>query len=121
MQALSILSVLFACFVALMNYHNTVTVNLLSPKFASITGLQVNTISCDMAIFTIAVFAFGASFILFIFAPLYNSLKDKYVAYKKELERGSITNTSSEAKIQVLENKIAVLEKALNDALKKKN
>ena len=48
------------------------------------------------------------------------SLKEKFNAYKRELEKGSISNSSAEAKIQVLENKITVLEKALDDALKNK-
>ena len=121
MQILSILSALFTAVLAIMNYHNTVTIYVLSPKFANLTGLSVHTFTFDMAIYTICMSVLGALVALLFMAPLYKSLKDKYLAYKKELERGSITNTSSQAKIQVLENKIAVLEKALGDALKKKN
>ncbi len=43
-----------------------------------------------------------------------NSLK----AYERKLEKTLVSNDSSSAKIQVLQNKIDVLEKALEDALR---
>lgn len=39
--------------------------------------------------------------------------------YKRELEKESIGSTESSSKIKVLESKIQVLEKALDEALKK--
>ena len=39
-------------------------------------------------------------------------------AYERRLEKTSVSNDSSTAKIKVLEAKIEVLEKALDDALK---
>jgi hypothetical protein len=39
--------------------------------------------------------------------------------YKRELEKESIGSTESSARIKVLESKIQVLEKALQDALNK--
>lgn len=41
-------------------------------------------------------------------------------AYERRLEKTSVSNDSSSAKIKVLESKIQVLEKALEDALKNK-
>lgn len=119
MQILSIMAALCTGFLILMNYHNIISINVLSSKFAALTGLSVHTFSFDLAIYTITIYILGALTVMLFFAPLYKSLKDKYSAYKRELERGSISNTSAEAKIQVLENKITVLEKALDDALKK--
>ena len=121
MQVISILAALFAACLTIMNYHNTVSINLLSPKFAALAGLSPHSMIFDMAIYTFVVFCSGVVFVLFFFTPLYVSLKDKYSAYKRELEKGSISNTSSEAKIQVLENKIGVLEKALDEALRRRN
>lgn len=121
MQMLSIFSVLCTGFLILMNYHNNVTINLLSPKFASFINLSANTINFDLATYTLIVFLLGIFSVFFFFAPLYKSLKEKYNAYKRELEKGSISNSNGEAKIKVLENKITVLEKALDDALKNKN
>ena len=119
MQILSVLAALCTAFLVLMNYHNVTSINLLSKKFATLMNVSVHTLSFDLAIYTFVIFLLGMFSVIFFFAPLYKSLKDKYSAYKRELERGSITNTSAEAKINVLENKITVLEKALEDALKK--
>lgn len=118
MQFLSVLSALIAGFLILMNYHNNVTINLLSKKFAELTNLSVHTINFDFAIYTLVIFFLGVFSVIFFFAPLYSSLKEKFNAYKRELEKGSISNSNGEAKIKVLENKITVLEKALDDALK---
>ena len=120
MQFLSILSAICAGFLILMNYHNGISVNLLSQKFSTLMGLSPHTFDFDLAIYTLLIFVLGILSALFFFAPLYLSLQEKYNAYKRELERGSISNTSAEAKIGVLENKITVLEKALDDALRKR-
>lgn len=121
MQTLSIISALCAGFLILMNYHNGITINLLSKKFALLMNLSPHTFTFDLAIYTLGVFILGIFSVIFFVLPLYLSLQEKYNAYKRELERGSISNTSAEAKIGVLENKITVLEKALDDALKKRN
>lgn len=119
MQILSIISALIAAYLVLMNYHNIVTINLLNEKFAALlTNLSIHTLQFDFAIYTIIVFFLGIFSVIFFFAPLYASLKTKFTAYKRELEKGSISNSNGEAKIKVLENKITVLEKALDDALK---
>ena len=120
MQVLSIIAGLTTAFLLLMNYHNSISVNLLSQKFANLMNLSVHTLNFDLAIYTLIVYILGILSVVFFFAPLYKSLKEKFNAYKRELERGSISNTSAEAKINVLENKITVLEKALDDALKRK-
>lgn len=121
MQFLSVLSAFSVCFLMLMNYHNNVQMNLLCEKFAVLTNFSVHTINVDFAIYTLTIFLLGIFSVIFFFAPLYYSLKEKYNAYKRELEKGSISNSNGEAKIQVLENKITVLEKALDEALKKRN
>lgn len=48
---------------------------------------------------------------------LYRSQKIKAEAYYRELEKASINNITGDDKIKVLENRIQVLEKALQDAL----
>ena len=119
MQILSVIAILTVLGSVIMNYHNRITVNFLSDKFAGLLNLSPHSLTFDLAIYTIFIYIFGALSVLFFLYPLYGSLKEKYSAYKRELERGSITNTSSEAKIKVLENKISVLEKALDEAIKK--
>ena len=41
-------------------------------------------------------------------------------SYKRELEKESISSTESSSRVKVLESKIEVLEKALENALKNK-
>lgn len=118
MQILSVLVTLVLCLIVMMNFQDTITVNILSEQFATLLKMPVYSKSVNIALFALILFVLGELSAIFFFAPLYFSLKEKFNAYKRELEKGSISNTSSEAKIQVLENKISVLEKALNDALK---
>ena len=120
MQFLSVIMALGAVILVLMNYHNNVSINLLNQKFASLASISPYVVNYDLAIYTLVVFLLGMLSVFFFFTPLYNSLKNKYNAYKRELEKGSISNTTAESKIEVLENKITVLEKALDDALKRK-
>ena len=54
-----------------------------------------------------------------VVAQFYSAQKEKLDAYKRELERKMITNSSSTSKIEVLESKIKTLEIALQNALKK--
>jgi len=120
MQIISILATLVLCFLILMNYQDTAGITILSSRIAAILKISPQTVTLNMAVYTLGIFILGEISAIFFFAPLYTSLKEKFNAYKRELEKGSISNTSAEAKIQVLENKITVLEKALDDALKNK-
>ncbi len=120
MQIISILATLILCFLLLMNFQDTAGITFLSSKIAAILHTTPHAITINMSVYTLAIFILGEISAIFFFAPLYTSLKEKFNAYKRELEKGSISNTSAEAKINVLENKITVLEKALDDALKKK-
>ena len=43
----------------------------------------------------------------------------KISAYKRQIERESVSSDESSARVKVLESKIEVLEKALENALKK--
>ena len=120
MQIISVIAILILCFLILMNFQDTAGITLLSSKIGAILNLTPQTFTMNMSLYTLLVFILGELSAIFLFAPLYMSLKEKFNAYKRELEKGSISNTSAEAKIQVLENKITVLEKALDDALKNK-
>ena len=48
-----------------------------------------------------------------------NTKNLKLNMYKRELEKESISSNDNSAKVKILESKIKVLEKALEDALKK--
>ena len=47
------------------------------------------------------------------------TINEKNSAYKRQLEKTSVSRTESSSRVEVLEAKIKVLEKALEDALKK--
>ncbi len=48
-----------------------------------------------------------------------NSKNNRIDSYKRELEKESVSSDEAAAKVKVLESKIQVLEKALENALKK--
>ena len=56
---------------------------------------------------------------IFIMTIVLNVKNNKIMSYKRELEKESISSDSNSAKVKVLESKIQVLEKALENALKK--
>jgi len=68
-----------------------------------------------LAIFVCAGFITGIMFTLSYVLDVSRKLK----AYKRELEKSSISTDESDSKVKVLESKIEVLEKALKDALNK--
>ena len=68
-------------------------------------------------------------FLIFLCGVLFGALivgvklslkNNKLNSYKRELEKESINNTENSSKVKVLEAKILVLEKALENALKNK-
>lgn len=68
---------------------------------------------------TAGIFISGVTFGIFLMTIKLNSKNDKINSYKRELERESVSSGESEAKVKVLEAKVQVLEKALENALKK--
>lgn len=67
----------------------------------------------------VCVFVSGIIFGIFLMMLKLNVKNDKINSYKRELEKESITSDENSAKVKVLESKIEVLEKALENALKK--
>lgn len=65
------------------------------------------------------VFFCGFLFGVFLMNLKLNVKNDRINTYKRELEKESITSSENSSKVKVLESKIEVLEKALENALKK--
>ena len=65
------------------------------------------------------VFVSGTAIAALLYDILYSHTVDSLNAYKRELEKESIDSSESSSKIKVLESKIDVLEKALENALNK--
>ena len=68
-----------------------------------------------VAVFTCGGFITGVLFTLSYVLDVARKLK----AYKRELEKSSVSSDENNSKVKVLEAKIEVLEKALKDALSK--
>ncbi|MCQ2744216.1 MAG: hypothetical protein MJ230_05415 [bacterium] len=67
----------------------------------------------------VGIFVSGILFGIFLMIIKLNVKNDRLKTYKRELEKESISSDESSAKVKVLESKIEVLEKALENALKK--
>jgi len=65
------------------------------------------------------VFIAGVSISALIYSFIFSNTAASLNEYKRELEKESIGKTENSSRIKVLESKIKVLEKALDDALKK--
>ncbi|MCR5265666.1 MAG: hypothetical protein K6E29_03625 [Cyanobacteria bacterium RUI128] len=64
-------------------------------------------------------FLAGASLTALIFDAMTSGTAESLNMYKRELEKESIDKTENSSRVKVLESKIEVLEKALDEALKK--
>lgn len=67
----------------------------------------------------LGIFVSGLCFGIFLMALKLNVKNTKIDLYKRELEKESVTSDENSARVKVLESKIQVLEKALENALKK--
>lgn len=65
------------------------------------------------------IFISGMGVGIFLMLIRLNLKNDKINSYKRELEKESIISDENSARVKVLESKITVLEKALENALKK--
>ncbi len=66
------------------------------------------------------IFVCGVLFGIFLMNIKLNKKNDKINSYKRELEKESIVSDKNSSRVKVLESKIEVLEKALENALKNK-
>lgn len=67
----------------------------------------------------LGIFMSGVGIGVFLMFLKLNVKNDRINSYKRELEKESITSDENYARVKVLESKIEVLEKALENALKK--
>ena len=116
----SYLLVLGVIYIAIANAPETLNLHLWGIKGTSETlGMPEYTKSLNLAVYTLNVHSIGLFTGICWMGQFYLAQKEKLNAYKRELEKSSITNSSSSSRVEVLEAKIATLEKALDDALNK--
>lgn len=65
------------------------------------------------------IFISGIGVGMFLMFFKLNVKNDKIISYKRELEKESVASDENSARVKVLESKIQVLEKALENALNK--
>lgn len=65
----------------------------------------------------LGVFLSGTLFGIFLMMLKLNVKNDRISSYKRELEKESIVSDENSAKVKVLESKVEVLEKALENAI----
>ncbi len=73
----------------------------------------------DLMLILLIAFIAGLNVGIFWSAAYYLPLQERHKEYQKKLEKTSIESEEGESKIAVLEEKIKVLEKALDNALGK--
>ena len=120
LNIISYLAILGVIYIAITNAPQLINISLISKDMVIALGLQDVEIinkTMNIATYTLTVLGVGIFSGVCLLGQLYLSEKNKLNAYKRELEKSSVTNSSNSSKVQVLEAKIATLEKALNDAL----
>lgn len=117
-----VLQYLYAAFY---NGASTIDVMVLSEQCAAqlnswgIQNFSPLTVKVNFAVLTMAYFIVGIILGVSILGQAFFKEREKLKAYKRELEKTSIAGDNSSSKVSVLEAKIKVLEKALQDALNK--
>ncbi|MBE7710131.1 MAG: hypothetical protein E7Z93_06770 [Cyanobacteria bacterium SIG32] len=120
LNIISYLAILGVIYVAIINAPQMINIALLTKDMILALGLQdVSVINktLNLASYTLITLVVGLFTGICLIGQLYLSEKNKLNAYKRELEKSSVSNSSNSSKVQVLEAKIATLEKALDDAL----
>lgn len=117
---LSYVLVLGVIYIAIVNAPEILNLHLWGVKGTADTlGMNEYTKTINLALYTFIILAVGLFTGICWMGQFYLAQKEKLNAYKRELEKSSITNSSSTSRVEVLEAKIATLEKALDDALNK--
>ena len=105
----SIAILLLVAYVAIMNVEASFGVNYLKAANGEYSTELVNGAFYTLLILCSGIFVGGG--ILSLFLGIQN---DKVNAYKRELERTSISGEANSSRVEVLEAKIKTLEKAFN-------
>ncbi len=103
------------------NFGNTITITLINQQIANLFNIAPYSLTIGAWLFILLIYFLGELELALFFLPVIMQNREKEGAYERRLEKTSVSNEESSAKVKVLENKIQVLEKALEDALKKNN
>jgi septal ring factor EnvC (AmiA/AmiB activator) len=110
---LSLIVLLTVVYIAIINTNTTVDINYL--KGNNLTSDL--DITLKTSIYTLAVLCAGVFSGAGVVALFLGIQKDKVKAYKRELEKSSVSGEANASKVDVLEAKIKTLEKAFNSVV----
>lgn len=110
---LSLIVLLTVVYIAIINTNTTVDINYL--KGNNLTSDL--DITLKTSIYTLAVLCAGLFSGAGVVALFLGIQKDKVKAYKRELEKSSVSGEANASKVDVLEAKIKTLEKAFNSVV----
>ena len=110
---LSLVVLLIVFYIALINTTGNIQINYLhGNKMSSDMALGVNISIYTLCILFAGVFSGAGVISLFLGVQ-----QDKVKAYKRELEKSSVTGEANASKVDVLEAKIKTLEKAFTSVV----
>ena len=119
LNIISYLVVICIIYIAITNATEMLNLHLWGVRGGAELGMPELNTELNLAVYTFLVLVIGICVGICWIGQFYLTQKEKLNAYKRELEKTSITNSSSSSRVEVLEAKIATLEKALDDALNK--
>ena len=96
----------------------TILLKLLTVGLLAVIGYFAYTLKSEWIVIAGALGLFAGLFWMQSFLILMNR---KIKSYKREVERKDISDCENSSRVEVLESKIEVLEKALKNALENKN
>ena len=110
---LSLIVIMTAVYIAIINTNGTIDINYLhGNKMSSDMSLGVNTSIYTLCVLFAGIFSGAGVVGLFLGVQ-----KDRVKAYKRELEKTSVSGEANASKVDVLEAKIKTLEKAFTSVV----
>lgn len=119
--AISLLIIIGWIYLLITNFNTMTSITLLDNGLANALHTFPVRFPINMAILILILYIAGESAMFFFLLPVLKQNKEKESAYERRLEKTSVSKDESSSKVKVLEAKIEVLEKALEDALKKRS
>lgn len=114
------LLLLYIVYIAVANISQNITLSLGAVHGLAKLGLPEYSQILNFGLYTFIILGIGFVSGIIIVGQFYFVQRDKLNAYKRELEKSSVSNSTSSSRVEVLEAKIATLEKALDNALNNK-
>lgn len=105
--------------IAVMNLDAASNLVLINQNYFGDISFVPSSININTGLLLIIFLAGGEFTMLCTLYPMIMKKNEQEGAYERRLEKTSVSNDESSAKVKVLEAKIEVLEKALKDALNK--